>query len=650
MIITFNALGVITSTNTTDEALRQGNVGNTLKAIFQGKNNLNYTANIAYTRSDGQHISGIQLTPDANDTTKFVYEFDDPWFFAKDGTTTCTINLVNAAGTIVVTGQITFSIEKTDFSDDDPEITVTQYNALLTTLSAKLNIQNGIVAIARKSDIVISEYQEGQMFYVTTEDNFYKLVSSNLVLRNSVAVILNPTITQDASLPVEKINRPVCFMIYSDVIYTKSRVEGNNVVFVSDYRIISGNNTQSDTFGRVEYRFNKNTGAFDSFTQATKQVYNKGQIDEQFYNKPLSNARFLIKSGDTTTGLIKFDNYVPELESGVEYTPSNLKQFATMEKVKDVQDNLDTHIADKTNPHEVTKSQVGLPNVTNDAQVKRSEMGNANGVATLDSGGKLPVSQIPDVIFGQVEYCDDYDASSGVNQTIRTPRKGDYYICDTAGTYNPDGTQNSPAIDYELGDWAIYNGTVWKKVDNTDAVQSVQGRTGAVVITKNDLGLQYIESDIAPIYDNTATYSVGDVVVYQGKLYVANTAVELAENFDSTKWTETNVKTLISNLKNYTDNQLTKLPQYVDITIATSDTWTLNSQTGRYEITKTTGVLDLTANDIVYALPNGKASDVCVRTFDIVLESFDDTTGVATFSCMDEPTEIVNLTLEILRR
>ncbi|NRT32448.1 uncharacterized protein YdcH (DUF465 family) [Clostridium beijerinckii] len=40
-----------------------------------------------------------------------------------------------------------------------------------------------------------------------------------------------------------------------------------------------------------------------------------------------------------------------------------------------------------TNPHGTTKTDVGLGNVTNDSQVKRSEMGAANGVATLDSSG-----------------------------------------------------------------------------------------------------------------------------------------------------------------------------------------------------------------------------------------------------------------------
>lgn len=42
----------------------------------------------------------------------------------------------------------------------------------------------------------------------------------------------------------------------------------------------------------------------------------------------------------------------------------------------------------------INKQSIGLNNVTNDAQVKRSEMGAANGVPTLDSNGKIPVDQL----------------------------------------------------------------------------------------------------------------------------------------------------------------------------------------------------------------------------------------------------------------
>lgn len=56
------------------------------------------------------------------------------------------------------------------------------------------------------------------------------------------------------------------------------------------------------------------------------------------------------------------------------------------------------HIQNKQNPHSVTKAQVGLSNVTNDAQVKRSEMGANDGVATLNADGKVTESQLPDAV------------------------------------------------------------------------------------------------------------------------------------------------------------------------------------------------------------------------------------------------------------
>lgn len=61
--------------------------------------------------------------------------------------------------------------------------------------------------------------------------------------------------------------------------------------------------------------------------------------------------------------------------------------------------------------------------------------------------------------------------------------KGDYYVVSTAGTTNLDGV-----TDWQIGDWAVFNGTIWQKVDNTDAVVSVNGQTGAVVLTASDVG------------------------------------------------------------------------------------------------------------------------------------------------------------------
>ena len=100
-----------------------------------------------------------------------------------------------------------------------------------------------------------------------------------------------------------------------------------------------------------------------------------------------------------------------------------------------IQNNLTTHINDKNNPHEVTKAQVGLGNVTNDAQVKRAEMGVANGVATLNESGLVPSSQLPSYVDDVLEY-DTLSAFPQVGED------GKIYVAeDTNLTYRWSGSQ-----------------------------------------------------------------------------------------------------------------------------------------------------------------------------------------------------------------
>lgn len=75
------------------------------------------------------------------------------------------------------------------------------------------------------------------------------------------------------------------------------------------------------------------------------------------------------------------------------------------------QSDLNAHKQNVSNPHSVTKAQVGLGDVTNDAQVKRTEMGVAGGVATLDEDGKVPSSQLPSYVDDIVDVYATYQKS-----------------------------------------------------------------------------------------------------------------------------------------------------------------------------------------------------------------------------------------------
>jgi hypothetical protein len=110
--------------------------------------------------------------------------------------------------------------------------------------------------------------------------------------------------------------------------------------------------------------------------------------------------------------------------------------------------------------------------------------GVALGVATLDAGGTVPLSQIPASIQGGVSYQGAWNASTNTPTLVSSVgSKGYYYVVSVAGNTNLNGV-----TDWLVGDWAIYNGTAWEKIDNTDQVASVNGYTGVVVLSNTDVG------------------------------------------------------------------------------------------------------------------------------------------------------------------
>ena len=110
--------------------------------------------------------------------------------------------------------------------------------------------------------------------------------------------------------------------------------------------------------------------------------------------------------------------------------------------------------------------------------------GVALGVATLDAGGTVPLSQIPASIQGGVSYQGAWNALTNTPTLVSSVgSKGYYYVVSVAGNTNLNGV-----TDWLVGDWAIFNGSVWQKIDNTDQVASVNGYTGVVVLSNTDVG------------------------------------------------------------------------------------------------------------------------------------------------------------------
>ena len=123
----------------------------------------------------------------------------------------------------------------------------------------------------------------------------------------------------------------------------------------------------------------------------------------------------------------------------------------------------------------------GLPTLTPAAigAVATAAVGVASGVPSLDSGGHVPVAQLPSSVVGALEYQGAFDCSGGSYPA--SPSKGYYYVCSVAGTIS--GTA------YAVGDWLIYNGSAWERLEGNPApVTSVCGKTGAVTLGPSDVG------------------------------------------------------------------------------------------------------------------------------------------------------------------
>lgn len=152
----------------------------------------------------------------------------------------------------------------------------------------------------------------------------------------------------------------------------------------------------------------------------------------------------------------------------------------------------------------------------------RREKGRAGGVATLDSGGSVPLSQIPGSIVGGLTFKGNWNATTNTPALASgVGTQGWMYRVSVAGATNLDGI-----TDWQAGDYAAFNGTAWVKFDHTDQVASVFGRQGAIVAESGDYTPEQVG---APPTSRTVTAGAG---LTGGGNLSANRTFNVAANAD----------------------------------------------------------------------------------------------------------------------
>lgn len=201
----------------------------------------------------------------------------------------------------------------------------------------------------------------------------------------------------------------------------------------------------------------------------------------------------------------------------------------------------------------------------------------------LTAFGKVQ-NQINGLIGGSI-YKGTWNASTNTPTiTSGVGTTGWYYIVSVPGTTNIDGI-----TDWNLGDWIIFDGTAWQQVDNTDAVVSVNGYTGAVSLVSSDIPEGLTNLYWTSTRFNTAFSGKTTTDLTEGtNLYYtparARTAISLTTTGTSGAATYDNI-TGVFNIPNYT----TDLSGYVPYTGATT-----NVNLGEHGITAGYVAFDLT--------------------------------------------------------
>jgi hypothetical protein len=231
-----------------------------------------------------------------------------------------------------------------------------------------------------------------------------------------------------------------------------------------------------------------------------------GNVDDTAdLDKPISTAT------QTALNLITNVNWTGDYNNGVTYTVGDGVMFngASFRMIAAIGAAGYNPVAYPGNWLQVTDyvspNDIGLGNVNNTADIDKiistdtqdaldlkidlAAIGSPLGVAGLDAGGKVPVAQLPNSIM---EYKGAYNALTNTPTLVDgTGNTGDVYKTSVAGP-------GVNSLNFVLGDYAVYNGTTWEKVHSgADAVISVNGYAGVVVLTKSDVGLSNV-SNLAP--------------------------------------------------------------------------------------------------------------------------------------------------------
>jgi hypothetical protein len=140
-------------------------------------------------------------------------------------------------------------------------------------------------------------------------------------------------------------------------------------------------------------------------------------------------------------------------------------------------------------------------------------------------------------VAGGLSYQGTWNATTNTpTLASSTGTNGYYYIVATAGSTNLNGI-----TDWQVGDWLLFNGSVWQKIDQSEVLQSITSTDGSVTVTTTgstaDLSVAVAASttNVICLVRNTtgATLTKGTVVYINGATGQNPTVTKAQANNDT---------------------------------------------------------------------------------------------------------------------
>ena len=138
-------------------------------------------------------------------------------------------------------------------------------------------------------------------------------------------------------------------------------------------------------------------------------------------------------------------------------------------------------------------------------------------------------------VAGGLSYQGTWNASTNTpTLASSTGTNGYYYVVATAGSTNLNGI-----TDWQIGDWLLFNGSVWQKIDQSETLQFVTSADSSVTVTTTgataDLAVYSSPRLIAQVRNETdATLTKGTVVYINGAAGNKATVTKAIATGDST--------------------------------------------------------------------------------------------------------------------